>query len=292
MFFQFASSPLPNRQLFRFLFISLSALLVVTLAALSVRAWQMKTTRAAKQAGNSSFPVAAPFRSALPGRSYLNGKLALQPEADKQRRRLGQRFLFPGREISMLNGTLLTGDERYAVQIVRIQDDDDERLTIALSGQQEAITWSGLGGAKSNNNPANGNLRTIIERLALDSPDQFILAQLRGSAYFTVARAVRPAEAGDSNHYDGMVWDLVRISEPTANGQNKPQSMWRLFYINTSTGLIDRIVSQEQGATVTAELSNWVNQSGEIVPTRIIWKSNSQPLMDLSIANISHNQKQ
>lgn len=229
---------------------------------------------------------------ATPARSHLNGRLALQPEADKQRRRLGQRFLARGREVSVLVGTLLVGAERYTARITRSQDEDDERLTIALSGQQGTITWSGLDGAKSNGNAATGSLRAIIERLALDSPDQFVLAQLRGSAYFTVARAVRPAEAGGSDNYSGPVWDLVRVAEPTASGQNKPQSLWRLFYINSSIGLIDRIVSQEQGATITAEFSNWVNQGGEIVPARVVWKSNNQIIMDLTVNNVSHSQKQ
>jgi len=244
-------------------------------------------------AGNRAVAaVTSVVQPTSPARSHLNGRLAIQPEADKLRRRLGQRFLTRGREVSVLVGTLLVGADRYTARITRSQDDDDERLTIALSGQQGTITWSGLEGAKSDGNTATGSLRAIIERLALDSPDQFVLAQLRGAAYFTVARAVRPAEAGGSDNYSGPVWDLVRIAEPTTTGQNRPQSLWRLFYINSSTGLIDRIVSQEQGATITAEFSNWVNQGGEVVPARVIWKSNSQTLMDLTISNVSHNSKQ
>ena len=129
----------------------------------------------------------------------------------------------------------------------------------------------------------------MIERLALDSPDQFIFAQLRGSAYNTVARNIRPGEAGDSDDYDGPIWDIVRVVESTSLSKNKPQSPWRLYYINSSTGLIDKILSQEEGENVIAQLSSWVNQGGELFPTRITWTMDKQVLMELNISNISLN---
>lgn len=97
-------------------------------------------------------------------------------------------------------------------------------------------------------------------------PKRFVLAQLRGASYYTEARNVRPEEAGGSDSYTGPVWDLVRVGEPKRGAQAKPQSPWRLYYINTSTGLIDKIVSEEQGETITAEISGWTNQNGELAP--------------------------
>jgi hypothetical protein len=205
---------------------------------------------------------------------------------------LGQRFLAPGREVSTLIGMVTVGTDRQTVRIVRSQDDDDERLTIALGGGPPSHTWSGLDGAKSNGGAATGSLRSIIERLALDSPDQFVLAQLRGAAYFTVARSVRPAEAGGSIGYTGPVWDLVRVAEPSHLTQNRPQSLWRLYHINSATGLIDKVVSQEQGQTITAEVSNWATQSGETIPTRIVWKLNNQTVMELTLTNVTHSPRQ
>jgi hypothetical protein len=147
-------------------------------------------------------------------------------------------------------------------------------------------------GARSNDISAIGSLRELIERLALDSPDQFVLAQLRGASYHTVARDVRPAEAGGSDDYTGPRWDLVRIAEPSRLTQNRPRSLWRLYYINSSTGLIDKVVSQEQGKTITAEFSGWITQGGETIPTRIMWKLNKRVVMDLAITNGAHGPKQ
>jgi len=204
---------------------------------------------------------------------------------------LGRRFLAPGREVSVLVGALTLGSERYTAQITRRQDDDDERVMIALNGGP-AGAWSGLNGALSGGAAATDSLRSLVERLALDSPDQFILAQLRGSAYYTVARMVRPSEAGDSDTYTGPLWNVVRVSEPPALTQNKPRSLWRLYYINTATGLIDKVISQEQGQTIVAEMSGWVPQNGEQIPTRISWTVNKQVVMEFSLTNVSLGPRQ
>jgi hypothetical protein len=271
------------------------AVTVAALVAFTARAWRIKTNGAEKQiaAAAQPTPVAgAPLQGGQRARSRLHNRLTLQPEADRLRRQLGQRFLASGREVSTLIGTVTFGAERQTARIVRRQDDDDERLTIALNGGPPTLTWSGLDGAKSNGSPATGATRALIERLALDSPDQFILAQLRGSAYFTVSRLVRPSEAGGTDSYAGPVWNVVRISEPADRTQNRPQSSWRLYYLNAATGLIDKALSQEQGQTITAEFSGWVNQGGETIPTRIVWKMNNQTMMELAVTNVTHSPRQ
>lgn len=262
----------------------ITAVAVITLVTFTAKAWRNKNGSAATK----DIPAAQP----TPARSRWQSRLGRQPEADKQRRRLGKRFLALGREVSVLTGTLTLGSERYTARITRSQDGDDERLTVALNGGGPTLTWSGLNGALSDGSPATGDLRSLVERIALDSPDQFVLAQIRGAAYYTVARMVRPSEAGGSNNYAGPVWDVVRISEPAVRTQNKPQSPWRLYHINAATGLIDKVVSQEQGQTITAEFSGWVNQGGEQAPARITWTQNKQVVMELSLNNIAHGPKQ
>lgn len=222
----------------------------------------------------------------------LQRKLAMQPEANRFRRRLGQRFLRPGREISVLSGTLSVGVKNYLVRIMRRQDDDDERLTISLNGGESAFTWTGRDGVRTNESTLAEDWRIVIERLALDSADQFILAQLRGASYQTVAQQARPAEAGGVSEYKGPIWDVVRIGEPPQPGHNLPLSRWRLYHINAGTGLIDKIVSEEKGQTITAEISGWANQNGETLPSRIIWKQDGQVVMGLSLNNITHGPKQ
>jgi hypothetical protein len=294
MLARFDLSALARRRSAKFALALLAAVVVITMATFTVRAWRNKKSSAVRQdTVAKGFAVRQDIVAAQPNpvRGRWQIKLALQPEADRQRRRLGQRFLAPGREMSVLTGALTLGADRQRVRIVRSQDEDDERLTIALGEKPQSLTWSGVDGARSNAISATGGLRELIERLALDSPDQFILAQLRGASYYTIGRDVRPAEAGGSDYYTGPRWDLVRVAEPSRLTQNRPQSLWRLYYINTSTGLIDKVVSQERGKTITAEFSGWVTQGGETVPTRITWKLDKQVVMDLAVANVTHGPK-
>lgn len=199
---------------------------------------------------------------------------------------MGNRFIVAGKERSILLGTLTVGTQRSEVSIIRTQEDDGEKVEIALGAGSASLTWNGTDGAKSGGRLAGGVERSVIERLALDSPDQFVLAQLRGASYYTIARAAGPS--GAEENYNGPLWDVVRVGEPEQATLNAPLSKWRVFHINTSTGLIDRIISQEQGEIVVAEISAWADQGGEKVPMHIAWSSGGKALMELSLSNVAN----
>lgn len=227
--------------------------------------------------------------SALPGQFY--SRLSVQPEASGMRRRLGQRFLSTGREVSLLAGTLTLGKEAHAVTVRRVREESGENISVALDGGQPSLTWNQIDGPRASGSPAAGDARFLIERLALDIPDQFILAQLRGASYYVVARNVAPEEA-DPETYAGPVWDVVRVGEPDAAPQVKSNSPWHLYYINSSTGLIEKIISQDSGDTTVAELSGWVSQGGEKIPSRITWKHAGQQVMEFNVVGITFGPRQ
>jgi hypothetical protein len=222
----------------------------------------------------------------------LLAKLSHQPEADKLRRILGQRFLAPGREMTLLTGTLTVGTNVSQITITRTQRDDGEQVQISVGAVSPSMTWSPGEGPRVDGRAATDSARAVIERLALDSPDEFVLAQLRGASYYTVARNVLPKSAGGSDDYAGPIWDVVRVGEPDSAGANSTLSKARSFHINTSTGLIDRCFSQEQGETIVAEISGWVDRLGEKAPTHITWNKNGQVVMELSLNSVAHGPKQ
>jgi len=152
-------------------------------------------------------------------------------------------------------------------------------------GQRRIASYQGRG-------PLSFWLAMIIKRLALDSADQFVLAQLRGASYRTVAINVIPSSAAGSDDYSGPTWDVVRIGEPDTSGPDSPLSNSRSFHINTSTGLIDRCFSQEGSETIVAEMTGWVDRFGENVPTRITWSRDGQPVMELNLNGVAHGSKQ
>ena len=130
--------------------------------------------------------------------------------------------------------------------------------------------------------------RELIERLVFDSPDQFVLMQLRGASYYTVARSVRPADATDG--YNGPLWTIVRVDDSQRDEAKTATSRWRLYYINTATGLIDRIESEVDGQRIVAEISSWTEQNGEKLPAQIVWTRDGQALMQYTLTNFSQSQ--
>ncbi|MEK6304173.1 MAG: hypothetical protein AABO41_26090 [Acidobacteriota bacterium] len=238
---------------------------------------------AASQPGALSAPT--------PPGKHLTGRLALQPEADRMRRRLGQRFLAAGREVSVITGTLTIGAERQSISITRNQGDDGERVEVSIDGRPAALGWDHTTGASLGGSSASGSDRALIERLALDSVDEFIIGQLRGASYYMVARNVQPASAAGHEAYEGPVWDVVRVTEPQDSGV-KPLSLSRHYFINSDTGLLERVVSDEQGQIVVAELSGWTTQAGEKVPTRIVWSQGKQVLMELNLSSFASSARQ
>jgi len=282
-----------NRRPMKLILILLIASIVIIVVTLSAQVMWTKSDPTTLQnkasiqpASGGTLPLLQTARSA---NRNIYGRLSVQPQADKLRRQLGKRFLAPGREVSALQGIVTSGAQRHSVRIVQSQEGDDVRLAIALDGGQPLLAWSGRAGTIADDNPVVGGLHKLVERLSLDRPDHFVLAQLRGASYHTVAYAARPAEAGGSDSYTGPVWDVVRVSEPDIDREaNKPLSLWRLYYINHATGLIDRVVSEEDGGVVTAEISGWVTQNGEQAPTHITWTRNNQVVMELHIHNIEY----
>lgn len=229
----------------------------------------------------SADQTAAQTRPAGKGRN-----LSLQPEAFKLSRRLGNRFK-PSRESSStIVGTLATGGMDRTVNITRWQTATGEDVTIGVAGEAEALTWNDIEGAKVIGSSLGEAQQTLIERVVLDSPDQFVLAQLRGASYYTVAHNVRD-DVGGSDNYNGPLWDVVRVDEPQTQAARRLMSNSRLYYINVQTGLIDKIVSELNGETIEANILQWSELSGERIPSHIIWKRGNETVQEFRLASVS-----
>lgn len=265
-------------------FTALLVLCLVTIAlAMGRRAQQVGT-----QPALSSVAAVTLQAAPAPPRGH---NISVRPEVFSFSHRVGRRFGAPGREVSMLSGTLVVGSERQRVRVIRLQQEGGERVEIALGGGPPSLTWSAGQGALSAGGAANDDERAIMERLIYDSADQFVLAQLRGASYYVVARDARPPGDDGAESYAGPLYTVVRVGEPETGGQGA-QGRTRLYYVNAQTGLIDKILSTEHGEQVVAELSGWTNQQGELLPTRTTWRRQGQVLMELSIDGASHGPRQ
>ncbi len=239
-------------------------------------------TRASTQAPAPITQIGSEQRST--GRSR---NLSLRPEALRVSRKLGNRFASSRRDSSVLTGTLFTNKGQTSVVITRRQTDAGEAVEMALTNEPGALSWNQTDGATSSVKALSEEQRLLIERLVFDSADYFVLAQLRGASYQTVARNVRPDEAEFAGDYRGPLWDIVRIDDPERDVQKKPIGSWRLFYINSKTDLIDKIVFEQRGERMETILSDWTTIAGERVPARVTWKTGTQTLMELSLTTFT-----
>lgn len=269
----------------RLLAVLLSVTLGVLLTTFSVLAWR-KGSSAAKLPPRA---IASPAAQIIAGAaSSLNVATDRFPLAGRFRPRLGRRFLTHGKITTDLVGMLQRGQEKEPLRLTRSYSETGETVTFTLSGRSAVFQWRDDSGAWTDGARANADNRKLIERLTLDSPDQFVLAQLRRTAYRTIAEGVRPEELINSNaNYTGPVWTLVQVLEAGAMADSRPLSALRQYYLNQKTGLLDRVLSQEDGQTITAELTGWVERNGETFPTVITWKSGGTEIMSLTVNNIS-----
>ena len=184
-----------------------------------------------------------------------------------------------------MNGVLTTATDRHIVQIVRTQNGSGEHVDISLTGTTTPLSWDATSGARTSAGTLSAADRALLERFTFDGADQFILAQLRGASYSVVARNVRPDDAPED--YAGPLWDVVRIDDPEQDQQKQPLSRWRLYYLNSVTGLIDKISYDSLGDRIEASLSDWTDRNGEKFPSTITWTSHEKPLATFNVTNVA-----
>jgi hypothetical protein len=209
--------------------------------------------------------------------------LVLQPEAAAVNRRVGNRFKSANTR-SVLAGHLTLGNERQPLTIVRSQIDSGENVEVILAGRR--FTWRDAEGIKAIEGAAATEAeRLAVERLVFDSADQFVLAQLRGASYQTIVRNLRPVDAGDE--YAGPLWTMVRVNDPQKVDSAAPKSAWRLFYINSISGLIDRVECEVDGQRIAACILQWTEQNCEKLPSHISWTTNGETFMEFQLTTFS-----
>ncbi len=258
----------------RFAWIALVAICCTSFIVLIVRARHERAPVKPVERFASSAPV--PRRN---GAAHKRN-LALQPEAFKLSRRLGERFIASPHEVSVLIGEVTTESGSYPIEMTRRQSESGERVEIKTAGKN--LSWDAAEGAKVNGSRAHDFDRQLVERLAFDSADEFVLAQLRGASYQVIARNVR-ADVGGADNYDGPLWTIVRIDDPDKDAERKREANWKLYYVNAKTGLIDKVVSESGGERVEANLSRWTTDGGETFPAVISWTRGGRQIMEFKL---------
>jgi hypothetical protein len=251
---------------------------VIAVAACAVNAFLI--TRASPEASPPNTQGRVQPRVDKGGRN-----LSLQPEALRVSRRLGKRFDRSSRATTTSVGTLILAENQHLLTLIRRQTESGEDVELVLGNR--ALAWSDKEGTKAGSSLVTDAERLLVEQFIFDSPDQFVLAQLRGASYFTVAQNVRPTDANDG--YTGPLWNLVRVDEPQTEENRRPLSTWRIYYLNVASGFPDKVEYRLNGQEIKAEFLAWREAQGERTPSHIRWLSDGKTVMEYQITNISHN---
>ena len=212
--------------------------------------------------------------------------LALQPEAWKLAKRIGGGRFHSSTAAVVVQGVVKVGGASQQVTIVRGQTVAGERVEVTLGSGPVSLSWaSDSGPQRSGGAVLTQDERILLERLTYDGADEFVLAQLRGASYSVVIRNLRPDDAADN--YEGPLWDVVRVDDPERDEQKRPLSPWRLYYINRTTGLIDKVVSEIAGERGEAQFSDWTEHNGEKFPAFITWSRSGQTVMTFKLIDVS-----
>ena len=266
-----------NRSLSAWLVISVLLVVVVSgLAALAARdnEYDIQPPQQPQSPTNGPARATSRFRN-----------LSLQPEAAKLSLRLGQRFIGSDSGVSVLIGELTAGETRIPLRMVRKQDKRGESVEISANGR--ALAWNASSGANGHS-PMTDFDRSLVERVVFDSADAFVLAQLRGASYQVVGKNVR-ADLGGADNYDGPLWTVVRVSYERYDSEAKPESVARMFYIDSRTGLVDKVISEVRGEEIEATLDRWTTRDGETFPSLIRWSTGGRQLMEFKVINFERS---
>lgn len=256
-----------------------SITLVLFVASVAVAAGRLSAFLSTRAASTSASRSTSPLAQSRNSRAARN--IFQQAEALHVSRRLGKRFDPSSRAITTSVADLTLGRVHYALTLVRRQTEIGEDVELQLGDRD--LTWNGRQGTAAVSGVPTDTERLLMERLVLDSPDQFVLAQLRGASYSVVTRNMRPPDASDG--YTGPLWNLVRVDEPQIEENRRPRGTWRIYYINTQSGLPDRVEYQLNGQVIRAEFMEWTEVNGEKVPSKTRWLSDGQPIMEYRFTN-------
>jgi hypothetical protein len=81
----------------------------------------------------------------------------------------------------------------------------------------------------------------------------------------------------------------VRVSYEGADSEAKPDSVARVYYINSRTGLIDKVISEIGGEEVEATLDGWTTEHGETFPSLIRWSTAGRQVMEFRVISFDRS---
>lgn len=197
---------------------------------------------------------------------------------------LGNRFESPaqGRSVMTATFTRSKGEPRTA-QLTIIRELPD-KLRIEETASQRTIGHDGSRPWSRAGSPSAEDLR-LIETIVRDSVEHFIAGQARGDATFHLGDMFR-ADDGSNQNYEGPFHDILRVDDAFETPEGT-KTRPTLFYLNSRTGLLEKIVYDREEEKIEVEFGAWLTIASQKTPGRIVWKENGSVTNQLVITQVA-----
>lgn len=198
---------------------------------------------------------------------------------------LGDRFERAGKERAVLTGSITRYGNATGTSAVRIIRELPNKLRYEEQTQkgQLVLGFDGQSPWALNGAPTSEQIDFIISLLR-DSADRFIVGQALGHPTRMLGEKYR-LDDGSNTNYAGHFYDIFKVDD-TLVSAGETLHRPTFFYINSQTGLPERIVYERQEAAtirVVVELGNWATVAGQKVPTKISRKEDGAVVTELTI---------
>lgn len=272
---RFDLSVLSRRLSAKFALAFLTAIVLITVATFTVRAWRDKKSSAAKQD-----VVAAQPTPELNAFGYVR-RGRLWPQLRPMSVALGDRLEKPGKERLILTGHLRRASKRNENRPTRLILEFPDRLRLE---EQDSVTVYNNDFASSNGVLKN-NERDEVESLLFDFVDHFFASQMQGAATRFLGSRFR-LDDGANPHYTGPYYEVYQVTDRIAVKQELREQS-KLYFFNSDTLLLERVRYQVErdGEAVEVEvlISGWRKVDGQQIPGAITRTENGAPVLSLSI---------
>lgn len=250
----------------------LVALFLAVFAA-SGRAW-LTNERVVPPSERATVPVAtAPQTETL---SFTLNRAQLGHHVVRALDALGDRFESPGRARSILTGAFVrhVGGTQVSAPMVLLREFPDKvRFEVQTASGLRVLGHDGRQ-SWSQDSSISREDAALVEELVTDSVEHFITGQATGDATFHLGDMFRLNDSSDAE-YAGPFYDILRVDDTFRNSSGL-RARPTLFYLNSRTGLPERIVYElpGEGATtrVEVEFGEWFTVAGQKLPRRTAWK--------------------
>ena len=201
---------------------------------------------------------------------------------------LGTRFESPAQGRSIMTATLTrnTGEPRSVQLTITRELPDKLRVEQTSLTAQRTLGYDGSRAWVRGGSASTEDLR-LIEMIVRDSVEHFVSTQARGDATLHLGDMFRGDDGSNAN-YDGPFYDILRVNDTFAT-PGGTESRPTLFYLNSRTGLLEKIVYERQhdAAKVEVEFGEWIAITNQKIPSRIVWKENGTVTNQLTITQVT-----